>query len=344
VSARDARTRPLATALAISALGAGLAGVRLLPLLAEFSDYAPRLRIAGIPPGALLWSLVAPGQNADTSFPGIAFEHGSGWWEYAFYLGAPLLCALLLGAATAWRRCWPLLAAAAPFLLLALDATGWHASLDAWSWLRELPVVGSQRNPARLASVALFALMVAGCVGLQRAWERLRERPGWQRALPAAVALLCLLTAVDLYRASLPWQRGALGAPLASRSHRLPLPFLRGDRDGHVEEAAFAPNQLDYRVVATREAKLVFPMHFVRHGRQWQVDGFTSEAYGQAYALRVPAGTHHIAMRFRPRLLGAGLTLSSVTLLGVALAGLSVHRRPRRHAPPKATSPGPGRR
>ena len=326
VSVRDRRSRPLATALAICALSAGLAGVRLLPLLAEFSDYAPTLRIRGIPPIALLWSLVAPFQHADTSGFGIEYAYGSGWWEYAFYLGAPLLGALVAGVAADWRRCWPLLAAAAPFLLLGLDLSAWHASLDPWPWLQGLPVVGSQRNPARFASVALFALVIAGSVGLQRIWEHLRERTVWRRVLPAAAVLLCVVTAIDLYRAARPWQRAAVGAPLASRSHRLPLPFLRGDREGHVEEAAFAPNRLVYRVVTTREARLVFPMHYMRHRLQWRVEGFTSEAYGQAYALRLPPGSHDVVMHFRPRLLGAGLTLSSVTLLGVAFAAFRARR------------------
>jgi hypothetical protein len=218
VSVRDRRPRPLATALAVCVLSAGLAGVRLLPMLAEFSGYAPMLRIRGIPPDTLLWSLVTPGQYAGTSAFGIQRAFGSGWWEYAFYLGAPLLGVLVLGAAAAWRRCWPLLAAAAPFLLLALDLSAWHPSLDPWLWLKALPGVDTQRSPARLASVALFALVIAGSVGLQRIWEHLRERTGW-RPRCRGRRLLCVATAIDLTA------RRALGGgagPPASRSHRRP--------------------------------------------------------------------------------------------------------------------------
>ncbi len=320
VSVRERRPRPLATALTICALSAGLAGVKLLPLLAEFSDYAPTLRVRGIPPSVLLWSLVMPGQHAETSGFGIEYAYGSGWWEYAFYLGAPLLGALVAGVAADWRRCWPLLAAAAPFLLLALDVSAWHASLDPWHWLQDLPGADTQRNPARLASVALFALVIAGSVGLQRIWEHLREQTRWRRVLPAAAVLICVATAIDLHRAASRWERDAVGAPLASRSHRLPLPLLRGDREGVVEEAAFAPNRLVYRVVTTREARLVFPMHYVRHRLQWRAVGLESEAYGQAYALRLPPGSRDVVMHFRPQLLGAGLALSGITLLGVAIA------------------------
>ena len=328
LSVRERRLRPLAAALAICALSAGLAGVRLLPLLAEFRDYAPRLRIRGIPPLVLLWSLVVPGQSAHTSGFGIEYAHGSGWWEYAFYLGAPLLGVLMLGAAAASRRCWPLLAAAAPFLFLALDLSAWHPSLDPWLWLQDLPGANTQRSPARLASVGLFALVITGSVGWQRIWEHLRARAGWRRVLPAAAVLLCVATAIDLYRAARPWERDAVGAPLASRSHRLPLPFLRGDRAGHVEEAAFAPNRLVYRVVTTRDARLVFPMHYVRHRLQWRAEGLTSEAYGQAYALRLPPGSHDVVLHFRPRALGAGVALSGVTLLGLAIAALHARRGP----------------
>lgn len=316
---RDRRARPLEVAATIGALAAGLAGVRLLPMLAEFGDYAPTLRIPGIPPRVLLWSLVAPGQYADTR-GGIEFTWGSGWWEYAFYLGAPLLAALAVGAAASARRCWPLLAAAAPFALLALDLTGWHAALDPWSLLQHLPVVGSQRNPARLMNVALFALAISGCVGLQRLWELLREGRLWRRVLPAASLAFCAATAIDLHRAAVPWEIGAVGAPLASRDHRLPLPILRGDHAGSVAEAGFAPNRLVYRVVTTREARLVFPMHWARHRSQWFADGLTSEPYGQAYMLRLPPGERDVAMHFRPRLLLQGISLSCVSLLGAALA------------------------
>jgi hypothetical protein len=68
-------------------------------------------------------------------------------------------------------------------------------------------------------------------------------------------------------------------------------------------------------------------MHYVRHRNQWWAEGLTSEAFGQAYALRLPAGSRDVVMHFRPRLLGEGLALSGVTLLGVALAALHARRR-----------------
>jgi hypothetical protein len=328
ISLRDRSVYPLAIAAAICALAAGLSGVRLVPMIAEFGAYAPTQRIPGIAPRPLLWSLVTPGPYADTN-TGIAYAWGSGWWEYYFYLGATLLAALAIGAAVAAKRCWPLLAAAAPFALLALDLTGWHAALDPWRVLQDVPVVGSQRNPPRLMSVALFALAIAGCVGLQSIWERLRAHAFWRRVLPAAAVLFCAWTAFDLHRAALPWEISAVGAPLASRDHGLPLPSLRGDRHGTVAEADFAPNRPVFRVATTREARLVFPVRYARHRNDWFAEGFTSEAYGQSWALRLPPGERDVVMHFRPRLMRAGFALSVVTLLGLAATTLFAGRRSR---------------
>jgi hypothetical protein len=91
--------------LATAALGA----VKLLPMLAEFADYDPTARIEGLPLRLVLSALIAGGQHPELAAPGVTYEHGSGWWEFAFYVGPVAFGCMVVGlirvppASCSWR-------------------------------------------------------------------------------------------------------------------------------------------------------------------------------------------------------------------------------------------------
>jgi len=314
VRVRDAF--PLLRWLLVVAASAGLGAVKLLPMWSEFADYAPTARIQGLPLGALLWSLVAPGQGPETSNAGITFAHGAGWWEYAFYLGGVGLALLVAGAA-ATRRSVAALLVAALFFALCLD---WGASLgflDPWPLLSELPVWRTQRGPSRLLLPALFGLIVAAGVGLERLDAAARRRFGSRAKAFAAVLVVAI--GVDLFVQSLPWQRAALGEPLATRDHRPRPRDLRGSGGVSAVLSGFSPNRLVYRVSAPREGALVLPLRYGKPDLEWDVaaDGveLSPRAWRGKLALGLPPGEYDVALRYRPRHLGLGLAVSSLTLV-----------------------------
>jgi hypothetical protein len=289
---------------------AGLAAVKLLPLWAEFRDYAPTARVPGLPPSLLLTSLVAGGQNPESTFSVLDYRHGAGWWEYAFYLGPVAFAAVAVGVTLA-RRCWPLVAASGFFTVLSLE---W-AALDPWSWFEDLPVWRSQRGPSRFLFLALSGAIIASTLGLQRLWER--NESLWPRATRGAAWLLTLAVAASLYAASLPWQRAGVGEALASADHR-PRPLRLGTPGGVTAELIeFEPNRLVYRASAAAPGRVVFPFRWGVRSPEWHVAGLPTTSERGKLAVDLPAGERDLVMTYRPKYFRAGLAVSVLTLVGV---------------------------
>jgi hypothetical protein len=283
-------------------------------------------RIQGLPLGALLTTLTAGGQGPELADPRIAFAHGAGWWEYAFYVGPVALGCLLAGCLAA-RRCWPMLAIGVFFLALSLEP------LRLWPLLEDLPVWRSQRAPSRFLFLALFAFLVAAALGGERLRARAQARRG--RALAVFVWGLALWVSADLWVESRAWQRGATGPAIATVDHR-PRPLLVQAPGARAELRAFAPNRLLYGVEAQRAAQVVLPLRFGPRGAreaEWQAEskaGPEAGAWrpleqGGRLALEVPPGEHEVVLRYRPPGLraGAALSLASALLCG----GLALWRR-----------------
>jgi hypothetical protein len=310
---------------------AGLGAVKLLPMFAEFADYDPTQRTAGLPL-ALLWRSVAGGgQHPELVPAGMALAHGSGWWEYAFYVGPLALACLLAGLATA-RRCWPLVAIGAFFFVLAIDWPAPLGFLDVWPRLVELPVWRSQRSPSRFLFIAVFALVAVGGVGLQRFWELARPRAP-RRVLALALAVTALVGG-QLFAESLPWQRAPLGEPLPPRDHR-PHPLRLGSPETAVAELReFAPNRLVYRVVAESEARIVFPFRLGEGTHEWRVDGLPASSERGKLAIDVPPGEHDISMIYRPRLFYPGIAITTASVLALVATALWRARGSRGEAAP----------
>jgi hypothetical protein len=301
--------------LATAALGA----VKLLPMLAEFADYAPTARVQGLPLRLVLATLIAGGQHPELAVPGVAYEHGSGWWEFAFYVGPVAFGCMVAGLICA-RRCWPMLAIGAFFFLLGVEWPAQLRWLDAWQWLEEFPVWRTQRGPSRFLFLVLFSCTVVSAIGLQRLWERDLAR--WPRALPALALALSALVAGDLYLESLPWQRAAVGEPLSSWDHRpRPLVVLRSEV-ATAELREFEPNRLVYRVRCARDQRIVFPFRYGKGAPEWRIDGLPAISQRGKLAVDVPSGERDIAMTYRPRYFHAGVTTSALALVGLAVWAL----------------------
>ena len=319
---------PIARGALFAALAAGLGAVKLLPMWAEFATYAPTARTLALPPRLLALSLAGAG-SPGLAPAGLDYAHGAGWWEYAFYLGWPALACLAAGLAAA-RRVWPI---AVPGLVLLALALHWGPGGDAsgaWRLLQDLPVLRTQRSPSRFLFPALFCLAVAAGPGLERLWQAARARFG--RAATAGGAILLAAVVADLFAASLPWQRAAVGAPIAPRDHR-PRPLVvRGEHGAEARLAEFAPNRLVYAVRAEAPDELVLPLRFGARSLEWEVPGFAVRERAGSVAVLVPAGASEVALRYRPPLLGAGLAASAATL-GL-LAALAARRRLARRSAP----------
>jgi hypothetical protein len=327
----------------------GLIGVKLLPMLQEFWAYDPSQVIGGLPPLAALWTLVARGQVIDTEYPGVHFLYGSGWWEYDFYIGA-LAATLLVVGLVAARRVWPLAAVGVVFLLLSLDWPEAWGFLNLWELVREWPILRSHRAPSRWLGLALIAFVLCAGVGLQRLWAA--PALARRRRLATAVAT-CVLAAVvvDLYVESRPWQRVALADAPLSREHRPPLRYGTPVAGTEVVLLEFTPNRLVYSIQTPRRQLVTLPFEWKQQGDWTLGGGFVARKHRDRMAVSVPAGRHEIEMRFRPRLLGAGIAVSAVTLLALA-ASFALPRRSRERlldafggpAVPARDDPTPGAR
>jgi hypothetical protein len=318
-SARVRALFPLGVLMLLVLATAALGAVKLLPMLAEFADYDPTARIEGVPLRLVLSALIAGGQHPELAAPSVAYEHGSGWWEYAFYVGPVAFGCMVVGLIRAWR-CWPMLAIGAFFFLLAV---AWPAPLrwlDLWPWLEELPVWRTQRGPSRFLFLVLFACSVVFAIGLQRLWER--DLPRWPRGLPVLALAFAALVAVDLYLASLPWQRAAVGEALSSWDHR-PRPLVLGQPGiATAELREFEPNRLVYHLRAVRRERIAFPFRYGKGAPEWRIDGLPAISHRGKLAVDVPPGERDIVMTYRPRYFHAGVTTTALTLAGLALWAL----------------------
>ncbi len=317
--------RPLWIWGGIVVASAGLMGVKLLPMLWEFWAYDPSEVIAGFPPLVALWSLVARGQAIDTQVPGVLFQYGSGWWEYDFYIGALAALVLVVGLVIA-RRVWPLAAVGVVFLLLSLDWPERWGFLNLWEFVQDWPILRSHRAPSRWLGLALFAFILCAGVGLQRLWVSAALTRHRRLATGAAIALVAIIAA-DLQVESRGWQRIAVADTPFWREHRPPVTYTTRVGGARVELLKFTPNRLVYSIRAPRPQLVPLPFKWQQH-EEWTLEGFTAQQDRGTLAVRVPAGRHEVAMRFRPRLLGEGIAVSAATLCAL-VASFALPRRSR---------------
>lgn len=329
---------PAAVTGGLLLLTLGLGAAKLLPMLAEFGAYAPQVRTGGMSPGALAFSLLARGQDDATRFAGVAFDHGSGWWEYAYYggLATPLLLALSVASV---RRHWPLVALGLFFLLLALRFPLGGVEVEPWRWIADLPGWRTQRMAPRFFVVALFALSAAGALGLQRIVDAARRRPRLQRALYAAITALALLAALDLQQQSRSWQRIGPAQPPAARDHAPDLALWPAAPQARVSVQRFDGSELVVEVRSPIPTRLVLRAESERSLAQWSARGGELEAVQGRVGVRVAAGDTTLTLRYEPRLRAAGLFVSALVALAGAATWMGRRARRRGAAPGRRGDP-----
>lgn len=294
----------------------GLGAVKILPMLAEFADYDPTMRVQGIPLSWIGFSLFARGQSPEFQPAGLGFEHGAGWWEYAFYTG-PVASAFVICGLLGARRSWGLLAIGGFFALLALQFPSGLRAFEPWPWLADLPVWRTQRGPSRFLFLTQFCLISAAAVGVQGLWERWTNRPRWA---PAAVAMFAACVFADLVSQGVQWQRAALGPALQAGDHR-PKPLrVVGSNGGSAELVGFEPNRLIYRAQADVATQFRFPFRLAEGSREWRVDGLPALTDRGKLAIAFPPGERDVAMIYRPEYFHTGLAASAATLIGMGFS------------------------
>jgi len=314
-------TRPLRALVLLALFSAGLGAVKILPMLAEFSDYAPTQRTIGIPLEILGTTLLARGQGPDSVFPGLDFAHGSGWWEWAFYVGPLVLLFALVGCCAA-RRVVPYLAVGTFFLVISIHWPGTTAAGGPWGLLEGLPVWRTQRSPSRFLVLAVFAFSICGALGWQRLWEA--RISSWPRALPLIAAVVAILVALDARIESQSWQSAAVGEGVAAYDPR-PRPLSIGDsKTATAELRGVLASGFVYQVQARTPTTLVFPLRMRRGVDDWNANGLRPGSRGGKLALDLPAGDRELVIAYRPRFLVAGSATSAATLL---MLGITWWRR-----------------
>ena len=210
-SARHRSWRPLRHWVAIAVLAGGLSAVKLLPM-AYFVRHAEAAAPAGhyTSPRTLLAGLFDPrqaeayqalrgfraGGQTDAMPPATAPTYPWGplsdrdlpfeFHEYAGYVSAVGWLVVAFGLAWAWRDHWPWLVTGGLTLWIALGAA---APVDAWAWLRTLPLYASLHVPSRFLAGATFTVAIVVAAGLTALAARL-PRVRW--VAPLLVAAITL--------------------------------------------------------------------------------------------------------------------------------------------------------
>jgi len=307
----------------------GLSAVKLLPMISEFATYDPTTawgpevleRIPALPLSAAPFALIGRGQSIATTRPDVAFAFGSGWWEYALYVGGLGLTFLVGGTVCALgqRRSWRWLLPGGFFLLVALNLQAILGRFQLWSLLTELPFWRSQRCPSRCMVLAIFSFAVLAALGLQRLLERIRS-VSMRELARMIVVVLTLAIAFDLEWETRPWQGLGQTDPVPGEDHdHFPqLRMIGGIPSDTISLDALAPHRFVVTVHASRGGKVVLPRESARSLRNWQIAGGEATDFEGRLAVRVEPGVSTVVFVFDPPWLRLGLVISLVT----ALAGL----------------------
>jgi hypothetical protein len=359
--ARRGRGTRVAIGLALVAgaalLAAGLAAVRLWPIVETLAD-APRV-IAGMAGNSL-------GNQLGMLFLGPQDKTDNG----SFYLGVLAVPAVLVGMAR--RRSLPMVIAAALWVWLA---GGYALQPSLFSLLRELPIYSALRYPERFLVPFALAASVLAARGISSAEAMVRARrrrakgraPRARQVLLAIAALTLVVNVAPMVRQhAVHAEERTLGPPPdesaprpfhQSRGNRWGLayyepmqrgslscweaypvpqsPMLRGDLKneewlddesaGTLVERAWSPDRIDLEVDLTRPAKVLVNQNW--HSG-WRASVGEVQSQHGLLGVAMPAGQNTLALRFSPKSATGGAWTSLVALLAFALLAWRVRRQP----------------
>lgn len=160
--------RPLVAGGVTLLIGALLAGVHILPILASQRHLDPALDVAdAIPARALAAIFLDASQtiSAERFLP-----QPQPWLEYGAYVGIVPLLLALFGIATAGKRLMPWVGAGAWFLLGSFLPA-------AQQGITFLPLLGDLRNPQRMVVMVTVVVGIGAAVGMDRLTRWLHHHP-----------------------------------------------------------------------------------------------------------------------------------------------------------------------
>lgn len=353
---------PLRRALVHIAIAGGLAALlsaaRWLPILHTLELFPRSVQSTDTP--SLLALMEAWVQSeGEWRAPGRVYV----WPEYSAFVGWPVVAAAAVGLPAALRRHRAPLVGLLFFLALAMGA--FHPWAP-WALLHELPVFDSLRVPSRLQAVITLYLAVLAGVGVESVVRAASARLGhadWWRgvgwgfvpialAFPVAfnlgnnakwdgppveasdppAARFHLIGTADYHTryARLPREnRGTRSCYVGAMEWRPAAGLWHGDRAqarteaGEITAATRSPNAFRVEVALEREGLLQLNQNY---HPDWRASvGEVVDERGRL-AVRLPAGSHQVLVRYRPRWLWWGVAASTLGLLA-ALALLAWSRR-----------------
>jgi hypothetical protein len=352
---RPGQARATLTFAAVSfGLFALASAVRTVPMYLALRDY-PRTVANDDALGLRdLWDMLTL-RSHSWRVPGHPFV----WPEYGSYIGLLSVLLALFGLRLTWRRGLRHLALGLfVFSSLLLGNLG---SFAPFTLLHRLPVYDSLRVPSRFAVFVTFYLALLAAHSCDWLWRKL-SRP---RLTLVLGGLLVMYTLVDLARASFPlvseWRQPALSrAQPAATYHMVSKDYLRwfasyprlnlGTRacyiggmnwpqstalwDGESPQVRVlsaggrvlnwdrTPNTVRAELILSEPARVVFNQNY---GRGYESNLGRVVSHRKQVALDLPAGQHHIELRYRPPEFAASAAVSGIGL--ALIAWLLVARR-----------------
>jgi hypothetical protein len=324
-------------AIVVVLLAAGASMIRLWPV-AENLQASPRI-LGGTPGTAPAW--VWRHLFGEASHP---------WAKADFLIGLPVLPLVLFGV---FRR--RAIAPAIAIALWIWFAMGYDVRASIFAVLRTVPPYTMLRAPERfLVFVALGAATIAA-LGIRKL-EAMARRKG-ERLLVVAFAFHALLladTALLVHLGEIRADARKMDPPVASVNRdfrqtrgnrwiadyyplmsrgsltcfddydvaqtsalRSDLPheeYLKDADAGTVERVAWTPNRIDLRVTLTRPARVYVNQNW---HPGWRTSEGTVVAEDGLLAVDLPAGSHALTLRFRPRSAVAGMWTTFLALVVV---------------------------
>lgn len=336
---------PVVAAIVLVVFGAAIGAIKMLPV-AEFLALYPRVGWAGPETDTLSMIptfLFSRNQDLFREIPGLFL-----FACYGAYVSPAFALLAVLGLLTGRLKTLPWIVAAIVFLLLARGNTGPYCAL---LLLRRLPLLGNLAFPTRF--IYPFVLAVGAIAAYGADFVCRRSKPWGPRAIGALLIIglsdawlvgppnLRYLFHYDVpsvqyasqfrqfwsdnTQVMTEYNQANLGAVHCYGSAFIPTsvvgynqPNYSGEYylagPGQVAQIEWTPNQLTYHVSATAQTELIVNQNYYPGWRVVRGVGVL-ESRGGLLAVRLPAGSQDIALRFRPKHFAVAVTSALLGLI-----------------------------
>jgi hypothetical protein len=344
------RIWPVIAAIVLVVFGGAIGAIKLLPV-AEFLALYPRRGWAGPQADTLFMIptfLFSRNQDLYREIPGLFI-----FAIYGAYVSPVFALLAVSGLLTRRLKTLPWLVAAIVFLLLARGTSGPYCAL---MLLRRLPLCGNIAFPTRFIYPFVFAGGAIAAYGADFVCRRAQRwgpraigalliiglSDAWLVGPPNLRYLFHNTTPNVLYHAAqfrqfwsddtqrmIEYNQANLGTVHCYGSGSIPPSAVGYNQanysgeyylvgPGQVTQTEWTPNQLRYHVSATAPTELVVNQNYFPGWRVVRGSGDLASR-GGLLAVRLPAGSQDITLRFRPKHLAVAVTLTLLGLIATVL-------------------------